>query len=185
LERPISATAGGALRGVPTPTTAPEAPCSNSNKKNGPASLIAFALWQTPVADDAANRMAGKWNSRGEPKLSAQVKLWPTPTLHGNHNRKGASKTSGDGLVTAVKKWPTPSATMHKGSSEAALTRADGKSREMDRLDHAVMAADGGQLNPDWVDWLMGWPLGWGRVGGWKSRASGASQRKKISGGKG
>ncbi len=44
-----------------------------------PISVIAYGLWQTPVADDAANRADGKWNSRGEPKLSAQVKLWPTP----------------------------------------------------------------------------------------------------------
>ena len=37
---------------------------------------------------------------------------WPTPTLHGNYNRKGASQNSGDGLETAVKKelWPTPTA---------------------------------------------------------------------------
>ena len=39
--------------------------------------------------------------------------LWPTPTLHGNYNRKGASQNSGDGLETAIKKdlWPTPTAT--------------------------------------------------------------------------
>ena len=36
--------------------------------------------------------------------------LWPTPTVCGNYNRKGASSTSGDGLATAVKRslWPTP-----------------------------------------------------------------------------
>jgi hypothetical protein len=112
-------------------------------------------LWQTPVADDAVNRKAGKWNSRGEPKLSAQVLfptpsashcetrpaktwnpksqsgrslgcmaatgMWPTVTVSGNYNRKGASPTSGDGLATAV----------------------------------------GGTLNPAWVEWLMGWPIGW------------------------
>ncbi len=33
--------------------------------------------------------------------------LWPTPTVTGNHNRKGASATSGNGLATAVK-WRTP-----------------------------------------------------------------------------
>jgi hypothetical protein len=22
------------------------------------------------------------------------------------------------------------------------------------------MASDGGQLNPEWVEWLMGWPIG-------------------------
>ncbi|SOD42398.1 hypothetical protein SAMN06298226_2737 [Nitrosovibrio sp. Nv4] len=35
-------------------------------------------LWQTLTADDAHDRVNGKWNSRGEPKLSAQVKLYPT-----------------------------------------------------------------------------------------------------------
>lgn len=35
---------------------------------------------------------------------------WPTVTVHGNHNRKGASAESGDGLATAVRNWPTPRA---------------------------------------------------------------------------
>nr|WP_052262964.1 hypothetical protein [Chromobacterium violaceum] len=88
--------------------------------------------WQTVVADDAIERKAGKWNSRGEPRLSAQVKLWPTPT-----------------------------ACASKGTSPGSLIRKTGASRERDRLDHAVMASDHGQLNPEWVEWLMGWPIGW------------------------
>jgi hypothetical protein len=40
---------------------------------------------------------------RKTPCLAALVK-WPTPTVCGNHNRKGASPTSGDGLATAVSK---------------------------------------------------------------------------------
>lgn len=64
----------------------------------------ASGLWQTLVADDAVPRVRGKWNSRGEPKLSAQVKqLAPTLTVHGNYNRKGASQTSGDGLITTLR----------------------------------------------------------------------------------
>jgi len=35
---------------------------------------------------------------------------FPTPTVNGNYNRKGASKTSGDGLATAIKHFPTPTA---------------------------------------------------------------------------
>ncbi|MCD0493830.1 hypothetical protein LQD23_16235 [Chromobacterium violaceum] len=88
--------------------------------------------WQTVVADDAIERAAGKWNSRGEPRLSAQVKLWPTPT-----------------------------ACASKGTPPGSLIRKTGASRERDRLDHAVMASDHGQLNPEWVEWLMGWPIGW------------------------
>ncbi|CAJ3155739.1 Uncharacterised protein [Burkholderia pseudomallei] len=66
--------------------------------------------------------------------------MWPTPTVHGNHNM--------------------PCASASKGSSPAALKRKSGKDRSNDRIDHAVMASDGGQLNPEWVEWLMGWPIG-------------------------
>src|SRR6478609_6494044 len=46
---------------------------------HGMSNLNDHVRWQTPVADDAVNWENGKINSRGEPKLSAQVKLWPTP----------------------------------------------------------------------------------------------------------
>lgn len=59
------------------------------------------------------------------------------------------------------RRWPTPVASASKGSSPAALKRKSGADRSNDRLDHAVMASDGGQLNPEWVEWLMGWPIGW------------------------
>jgi hypothetical protein len=39
--------------------------------------------------------------SNGIPRNVA-VKVWPTATVNGNYNRKGASATSGDGLQTAV-----------------------------------------------------------------------------------
>lgn len=44
-------------------------------------------------------------------------RMWPTPTLTGNHNRKGASATSGDGLATAVALWPTPTSRDWKDGS--------------------------------------------------------------------
>lgn len=97
------------------------------------------------------------------PTSGTEPGLWPTPTRSdgaggtGNQGRKG-----GLNLRTAVARtWPTPVASMAKGSSHAALTRKSGADRSNDRLDHAVMASDGGQLNPEWVEWLMGWPIGW------------------------
>ena len=60
--------------------------------------------------------------------------------------------------------WPTATARDWKGANtEQALTRKDGKSR-MDQLANAVAwptPVNGGQLNPTWVEWLMGWPLEW------------------------
>jgi hypothetical protein len=78
--------------------------------------------------------------------------LWPTLTVCGNYNRKGASATSGDGLATAVKMWPTPTAHNAKEGGFAS---------EHERNTPTLAAQAGGSLNPTWVEWLMGWPLGW------------------------
>ena len=122
-------------------------------------------LWQTPIANDAQKR--GDFDPIRSYGLAGAVKLWPTPTS--SLGTKGGRVTPRKGreggtlieAVSARKQWPTPVASMAKGSSPAALTRKSGKSRENDRLDHKVMATNGGQLNPTWVEWLMGWPLGW------------------------
>ena len=60
--------------------------------------------------------------------------------------------------------WPTPSTRDHKGGYIGGRIR-NGKV-SWDTLDVAVQhtdnqSKDGGQLNPTWVEWLMGWPLGW------------------------
>lgn len=46
----------------------------------------------------------------GESLLQGAASQWPTASVCGNHNRKGASANSGDGLSTAVKNWATPRA---------------------------------------------------------------------------
>lgn len=86
--------------------------------------------------------------------LSAMAKhgMWPTPTVCGNYNRKGSSPQSGDGLATAVKKFPTPTC--------QDATNNGGRS-QMQRHTRPLNAVIGGALNPTWVEWLMGWPLGW------------------------
>lgn len=122
-------------------------------------------LWQTPVADDAVNRKAGKWNSRGEPKLSAQV-MWPTPNTGGYQSDGELKMLAATGLPIAelnamtsraaaskkAKYWPTPTNHNHKET---------GAPSQMKR--NTVQLGDmvGGQLNPNWVGWLMGFPIGW------------------------
>lgn len=98
--------------------------------------------------------------------LASGFSRFPTPTVHGNHNRKGAWETSGDGLATVVKRWSTPSARDWKDSPGMSKTgtNPDGSERtRIDQLPRQVYAeeSDGGSLNPTWVEWLMGWPLLW------------------------
>lgn len=120
-------------------------------------------LWPTPKANDAEKR--GNFDvTNPRNGLPAAVKKFATPQAR--DFRSGQAARWDDprrtrNLNDQIAKWPTPVASMSKGSSPNALTRKDGQDRSNDRLDHAVMASDGGQLNPTWVEWLMGWPLGW------------------------
>jgi len=62
------------------------------------------------------------------------------------------------------RRWPTPSTRDYKGGYQGGRIRNGKVSR--DTLDVAAQATDnkdksGGQLNPGWVEWLMGLPLGW------------------------
>src|ERR1019366_4913945 len=93
----------------------------------------------------------------------------PTPTVHGNYNRKGASKTSGDGLATALRRLPTPTAsdnTVRLPPKRFSYTKT-GVLRYLNpqgvesqcRLQQQIIP-DGGPMNPEWVEWFMGWPIG-------------------------
>jgi hypothetical protein len=97
--------------------------------------------------------------------------LWPTPTCQDVKATKRWRDNHQNNLTAAVfnphRKFPTPTARDYKGGYKTeSLIRKDGKSRSMDALPNAVLDGAGvetssGQLNPMWVEWLMGWPLGW------------------------
>lgn len=112
--------------------------------------------------------------------------LWPTPTAHGNYNKAGLSERSGNGLSSAVSLWPTP----HRNCSNGAGAHGDGglniqtavslwrtpdancmrgasSEERMKRKREKGMPISindqvgKGSLNPDWVEILMGFPIGW------------------------
>lgn len=99
---------------------------------------------------------------------------WPTPTCADAFTDKLKSAQQSEGsmhsvnLSQAVKMFPTPTATDYKGAytkesmvSSGGIDRA-GLLRNVGHMDDPdYKAAVGGQLNPDWVEWLMGWPIGW------------------------
>ena len=118
--------------------------------------------WPTPDARDsqpeglkAGIRRMEKYSTCG---LQTAVKMWPTPTVCGNHNRKGASATSGGGLATAViQSFRTPNASDGAKWSNQTKAEREAKGQQV-RLCHQLGA--GGTLNPQWVEWLMQWPIG-------------------------
>jgi hypothetical protein len=85
----------------------------------------------------------------------SHVQIFPTPTVNGNHNRKGASAKSGDGLATVAKMLPTPTA------NDAKNNNSPSQSVENGRNSNALNVVADGSLNPNWVCALMGFPVGW------------------------
>ncbi len=65
---------------------------------------IGSGFWPTVQASEVRQglqiRRSGKKGS--QISLTTVVKMFPTVSVHGNYNRKGASLTSGDGLATAL-----------------------------------------------------------------------------------
>ena len=92
---------------------------------------------------------------------------FPTPTVFENNNRKGMSPRSGDGLSTYVKKWPTPTCHTANHSCMRDKTKVIHSKNRSESLGLCAEVyrrtdlGDGGHLNPDWIEWLMGWPIGW------------------------
>jgi hypothetical protein len=83
--------------------------------------------------------------------VSARAK-WPTPM-------SGKSQISGQfrrDMAKAMQQWPTPTVNGNTNRPGASETSGYG-------LRSAVVDWTGvsGPLNPTWVEWLMGWPLGW------------------------
>jgi hypothetical protein len=124
-------------------------------------------LFPTPRAADGAKGQrtregAMKEANRGHGiDLPLFAQLYPTPTVHGDYNRKGISANSGDGLATFVKKlYPTPTVNDSKNNNPPSQRRKNG------RHSNPLNVVAGGALNPAWVEWLMGFPAGWTETGG-------------------
>ena len=58
--------------------------------------------------------------------------------------------------------WPTPRAVQGEARNHTVYARSMDKPQNLEnRLAQADPALIGGKLNPTWVEWLMGFPIGW------------------------
>ena len=148
----------------------------------------ASGLWPTPNTSEAKSDTHNVQNRIAKGKqvmLCHAVRLWPTPDAMvanlsedldnwtARRDRVKAKKKNGNGfgmpLAVAVRMWPTASARDWKDTPGMARTgtNPDGSKRQRaDQLARAVYSEQDshkgdGSLNPTWVEWLMGFPLGW------------------------
>ena len=136
-------------------------------------------MWPTPRAQDSKHGAATEWElntdhmgTKGSLRVQVVKRgLWPTPTASTNGPGKNLDNPrgihQGNALATAARMWPTPSATprgAHTGAKSGEVS-SDGKTRTSKngtRWGATLQTSVGsGQLNPLWVEYLMGWPLGW------------------------
>ena len=114
------------------------------------------------------------------------VAMWPTPTARDhkdtgpNTDYQRIADRSGLAGVVQVREpsWPTPvarDAQSYLKVKRGAASQEAGSER-IPPLAVAVSPegppANGGQLNPTWVEWLMGFPLGWTVCEAWETRSS-------------
>jgi hypothetical protein len=145
--------------------------------------------WRTPAAREPGINVERLETKSGEPVgsmcrhydkqtgrvaqigLTQQVRAkaaWSTPTRRdwkGTNAPEGLTRKDGksrlDQLPNAVayggtqtqQKWMTPQARDWKGPS--------GRAYKGEAKDQPSQTQQAGQLNPSWVEWLMGWPIGW------------------------
>lgn len=131
---------------------------------------VLVQMWPTPVAADShAGRVA---YARGNPTLeaAAQRSMWPTPSARDWKDTPGMAETAEDGrnrldqLARVVyheeRKWPTPRAMDAEKVPSGHRGNSDSLNASVAREENMQVAATG-KLNPTWVEWLMGFPLGW------------------------
>lgn len=183
LERPTSENAYGSS--LPTPTAQPMG-SNTASRRHGETAAQRYLMWPKDQLDYQKVRMvptrAGnsmRWETSNEywarqmkfeqenPLADPNPMRWPTPTssLGTKGGRITARKSRERGtLIEAVSQalWPTPNASDATKWNHQSLAERKAKGQQI-RLNHqaAPEGGKGGSLNPTWVEWLMGWPLGW------------------------
>jgi hypothetical protein len=111
-------------------------------------------FWPTP------RNNKGPSKDKRHLSLDGAVQIWPTPTAQDFKHRGPNSKQQG---LADVVRYPTPGTSgLSNGSGNCeAINRLyqEGKITEEERK--SMRSGNGGQLNPQFVAWLMGYPLAW------------------------
>jgi len=102
--------------------------------------------------------------------IGQQVKMWPTPTSDEASNvtrTSGAFQSLTRSVQESVKMCPTPTA------NEDACGKPTNQMQAMIGNHPALgKTSESGSLNPAWVEWLMGYPIGHTACAGWETRLS-------------
>jgi DNA (cytosine-5)-methyltransferase 1 len=163
---------------LPTPDASQRGPTKDYDpkaKSQSGRTLQSFAAkFPTPQASDyITKKTSASWKAKGgvnfslsNPEIQAK---WPTPrscsamaatiTPESAWNEKRNPNLE---TIVGQRLWPTPQASDNRdrgNMSNPSIQRRIAKGKQI-MLSQSVHPTSG-QLNPPWVEWLMGWPIGW------------------------
>ena len=134
--------------------------------------------WPTPNTPSGGANTESTATHTGGMDLEGAVALWPTPRAE-DSEATGAHRGTPDTLNAAAGLWATPSAAdltgghVARGGSRGGELLLPGQARDFPPSRLAETTASAGvpssastpalprRLNPDFAEWLMGWPIGW------------------------
>ena len=101
-----------------------------------------------------------KQSDRSLVTFAKKGSMFPTPkAARGTYQMSGGKKRyTLMGMALHPERWPTPTV------DDADNSTLPPSQKERNNLPGTLMREGqpaGGQLNPNWVEWLMGWPIGW------------------------
>ena len=105
--------------------------------------------------------------------LRKKMEKLPTPQATDHRSKPTSASWKAKGGVNfslanpeIQEKWPTPNARDWKDSPGMNLFRNVGQVSTAVAVYRQLEVSNSGQLNPDWVEWLMNWPIKWSDLNG-------------------
>ena len=133
-------------------------------------------MWPTPLAQEAKHGQVTQWEmetdhaaTKNSLRVAVAKQMWPTPRASAGMNdsmQSAKKQVNKKGykhkLEQAVAMWPTPRASEYKDTGPVG-SKSHSHMQEKKYLCAAVKDPEQplGSLNPQWVEWLMGYPEGW------------------------
>lgn len=143
------------------------------------ARVVYDRMWPTPTAGDAkASGSRNTESSKAHPGISltdairedgGRGRLWPTPVARDAESLKKVMRGAGS---------------MDRGQERIAPLAVEVMRRDFPldlELSDSSLEQTGGQLNPTWVEWLMGMPLGWTVVAALSPSETRSSRKSRRS----
>lgn len=152
----------------PTPKATVRGDCPSERVRRSPDLAAAVKLYNTPTAQDAKNGTMPKSQAKRD-SLVGDVMRGMFATPQSRDFRSGQSSRWEDrqhrsrNLNDQIAMYPTPKTGSLCGGKHAQekIEKLLKEKKITEEECRSIQAGNGGQLNPMWVEWLMGFPIGW------------------------